>query len=118
MKSLFLSAFVFFFALAATAQKTIYDANAEQRTVTSFHAVHISNAIDVFISQGNEENLAVSAANKSDLEHIKTKVENGVLKIWFEENKKWWGSNKKLKAYIAVKNLDELHVSGACDVKI
>ena len=118
MKSLFLFLLTAFIATAAGAQKTVYDANAEQRTVGSFHAIHISNAFDVYITQGNEESLAVSASSKEDLQRIETKVENGVLKIRYNESKKWWGSNKKLRAYIAVKNLDELRAGGACDVKI
>jgi hypothetical protein len=105
-------------ATTAGAQKTVYDQNAQQRTVGSFHAIHLSNAFEVFITQGNEETVAVSAANKEDLERIKTTVENGVLKIRFDEPKKWLGGNKKLKAYIAVKNLDELRAGGACEVKI
>jgi len=118
MKSLFLFLLTAFMATAAGAQKTIYDANAEPRTVGAFHAIHISNAFDVYITQGNEESLAVSASSKDDLARIETKVENGVLRIRYNESKKWWNSNKKLKAYIAVKNLDDLRAGGACDVKI
>src|SRR5439155_26607366 len=106
------------FGTTSGAKQTVYDKNAQQRTVSSLHAIHISNAFDVFITQGSEESLAVSAANKEDLERIETSVENGVLKIRYKEQKKWWGSNKKLKAYIAVKNLDELRASGACGVTI
>lgn len=118
MKSAFSFLFAVLLATAGQAQKTVYDANAEPRTVTSFHAITISNAFDVIITQGSEESLAVSAATKEDLERIETKVENGVLKIRYDENKKWWKGNKKLKAYIALKNLDALHVSGACEIKI
>ena len=118
MKHLFSLLFIVLFATAARAQKTVYDANAEPRTVSSFHAIQISNSFDVVITQGNEESLAVSAENKDDLSRIETKVENGVLKIRYDEPKKWWRGNKKLKAYIAVKNLDELRASGACGIKV
>lgn len=118
MKHIFLFLLIAAFAKGANAQKTVYDQNAEPRTVSSFHAIQVSNSFDVYITQGNEESVAVSAANKDDISRIETKVENGVLKIRYNEQKKWWGSNKKLRAYIAVKNLDELRAGGACDVKV
>jgi hypothetical protein len=118
MKSFFLFILAAVTTTAALAQKTIYDANAEQRTVGSFHAVHLSNDFDVFITQGTDEKVAVSASSKEDLARIETIVENGVLRIRYNEPKKLWGSNKKLRAYIALKNIDELRASGACDVKI
>lgn len=118
MKSLFLFLLTAFVATAAGAQKTVYDANAEKRNVGSFHAIQITNAFDVVITQGNEESVAVSAASKDDIQRVETKVEDGVLKIRYNDSKKWWGNNKKLKAYIAVKNLDALHASGASGIKI
>jgi len=118
MKAIFLFFFAALLINGANAQKTVYDANAEPRTVGSFHAIQISNAFEVFITQSGDESLAVSASSKEDLQRIETKVEDGVLKIRFDESKKWWGGSKKLKAYIAVKNLDNLRASGACEIKI
>jgi len=54
------------------------------------------------------------------MEKIKTIVENGVLKIWFEWKSNLrmdWG-NRKLKAYVSFKNLDRLHASGGSDVNV
>ena len=48
--------------LAGAQDKVIYDANAQKREVGSFHSVHVSHGIDLFISQSNEEGLVVSAA--------------------------------------------------------
>ncbi len=118
MKPLFLFAAFSLAVLGAAAQKTVYDANAEVRPVTAFHAVHISHAFEVVITQGSEEALAVSSSNKEDLQYIRTAVENGVLKIWQADDKKWWPKNRKLKAYISVKNLDHIRASGATDIKI
>jgi Putative auto-transporter adhesin, head GIN domain len=102
----------------ASAQKIVNDPNAEVRTVSSFHALHVSNSFDVILTQGPEEGLAVSANSKEDMASIKTVVEKGVLRIWFDEKNKWWPKNRKLKAYVSVKNLDELKCSGSPDVKI
>jgi hypothetical protein len=100
------------------AQKVINDANAEPRTVSSFHAIHISNAFTVTITQSNEEKLVVSANEKEYLAYIVTKVENGVLYISYEEKNKWWPKNRKLRAYLSVQNINEIKASGASDIKI
>lgn len=99
------------------AQK-INDPNVELRTLSgSFHAIEVSNAIDLYLSQSDQEALAVSASQVEHRNRIKTRVENGVLKIWYENDGKFWkGNNKKLKAYVSFKNIDRLQSSGASDV--
>ena len=107
-------------SVALFAQKTINDPNAEARTVGSFHAIRISNSFDVYISQGSEDAVAISASTPEYKAKIMTKVENGVLIIRFEDDKKFWkgwnSDKQKLKAYISIKKIDKLDVSGACDV--
>ena len=102
------------------AQKTINDPNAEPRNLSGFHAIKISNAFTVYISQGNEDAVAISASKAEYKAKIITKVENGVLIIRFDEDKKFWkgwnGDKQKLTAYISIKKIDRLDVSGACDV--
>lgn len=101
------------------AQKTINDANAEVRQVASFHSIHVSNAFEVWVSQGSTEALAVSANDKEDVELIETEVKNGVLRIRLKEGKKgWWTRGRKLRAYVSVKTLDQIVVSGASDMHI
>lgn len=108
------------FAIGVQAQKTINDPNAEVRNVSGFHAIRISNAIDLYISQSGTEAVAVSASEEKYRDRIKTTVENGVLRIWLDNDgwKLWNTGNKKLKAYVSVKELDKLTASGACDVMI
>jgi len=102
------------------AQRTINDPNAEPRNLSGFHAIKISNAFTVYISQGNEDAVAISASKAEYREKIITKVENGVLIVKFDDDKKFWknwnGDKQKLKAYISIKKIDRLNVSGACDV--
>src|SRR5438552_782548 len=85
------------------AQKTINDPNAESRNLNGFHAIKISNAFTVYITQGNEDAVAISASKTEYKEKIITKVENGVLIIRFDDDKKFWrgwnGDKQKLKAY-------------------
>ena len=100
--------------------QTINDANAEPRNLSGFHVIKISNAFTVYISQGNEDAVAISASKAEYREKIITKVENGVLIIRFDEDKNFWkgwnGDKQKLTAYISIKKIDRLDVSGACDV--
>jgi hypothetical protein len=104
----------------ATAQKTIVnDANAEKRNVPGFTGITVSGGIDIYLNQGNEDGIAVSAAEPKYRDRIKTEVKDGMLKIWYESEGVSWGSgNKKLRAYISFKNINQLHASGSSDVYI
>ncbi len=122
MKKQFLLFAVFSLLLTATyAQKIVKDANAVARDVKGYHAIEISNGIDLYLTQGNEEAVAVSAAKDDDRDKIVTKVEAGVLKIYYEKNERGWGiswGNKKMKAYVSVKTIDGLSASGGADVSV
>lgn len=103
------------------AQKTIRDANAQSRNgLKNFHAVQVSGGIDLYLTQSAEEAVAVSASSNEYRDKIITEVVDGVLKIYYEKNSGWnWGSNsgnKKLKAYVSVKNIDKISASGGSDV--
>ncbi|WP_028789106.1 head GIN domain-containing protein [Terrimonas ferruginea] len=100
----------------ALAQQTINDPNAEIRAAKGFHAIEVSNAFDVYLTQGNEEGVAVSTTDQRYKENIQVEVKGGVLVIRYTHKGKW--VNQKLKAYISFKNLDRLTISGACDVYV
>ena len=103
-------------ACAQTPKKMVYDGAAEDRNLSGFTVINLSNAFDVYISQGNSDAVAVAANDASATKNIKTHISGGVLYISFDQ--KGWGSwkNNKLKAYITVKDLQKLTVSGACNV--
>ena len=105
---------------AAQDVTVINDKNAEPRKVSAFHGIRVSNAFDVIIKQGNEEAVVVSASEEKYRSRIKTEVVDGILRITYDNESmwKWNGENKKLRAYISVKNIDKLDISGATDVKI
>jgi len=109
----------FVLAFSAAAQISINDANAEVRTVKNFHAIRVSSGIQLTLVQGKEEAVAVSAVSEEYRNNIKTVVEDGVLKIQYD-NKGWKGNrgDKKLKAYVSVINVDDIHVSSGASVKI
>ncbi|MEP6700159.1 MAG: head GIN domain-containing protein [Bacteroidota bacterium] len=122
MKKLLLS----FFVIAITgnivlAQKAINDPNAEKRTVSSFHGIDVATGIELTLTEGSGEEVAVSASSTEFRDKIITKVDNGILKIYYETklgsvNKK--KESKDLKAYVSYKTLDMLNANTGAEVKI
>lgn len=103
------------------AQKTINDANAEKRTVGSFHGIDVATGIELTLTKGTTEEVAVSASETQFRDKIVTEVVNGILQIHYETksgaiNKK--NENKRLKAYVSYKSLDLLHVTTGAEVKV
>lgn len=94
--------------------KVIYDPNVVKRPVESFHAIIVSDGIDLYLSQGGQEVLAVSANEVGHRDRIKTVVENGELKIYLEQGWNW--KFKKLRAYVSVKEITKLKASGGSDI--
>ncbi len=118
MKKIFAGIFMMAMVSVAAAQKTIVnDANAEKRELPAFSGISVSSAINIYISQGDEDGVAVSASEIKYRDRIKTEVKEGILSISYNnEGMHWASGNKKLKAYISFKNINKLTASGACDV--
>lgn len=123
--TLLLSAFILV-ALASQAQsedhnpKAINDPHAQKRSAQGFHGIHISSGIDLYLSQGSEEAVAVSAEDAEVRDRIRVEVVNGILDIYLEDHGLHWGSwhNRHLKAYVSCKVIDQLHASGGSDVYV
>ena len=96
----------------------VNDPNAEVREAKNFHGIDLSSAFDVYLSQSNEEAVAVSASETKFRDRIKVEVKNGILHIGYGDGPRLGRGNKKLKAYISFKQIDKLTISGACDVFI
>ena len=95
-------------------ETVINDANAAVRNVTAFSSIKVSGDIDVYLSQGEDYSLAVSASEEKYRDNIKTEVKNGVLVISYKNDhfSRNYG-NKNLRAYISFKALESLEGSGA-----
>jgi len=119
MKNL-IAAFLILLSSGAIAQDAmINDKNAQVRNVSGFNAIRISGSIDVYLTQGNSEAVAVSASEEKFRDRIKTEVVNGTLKIYYDNEKfNLTTANRKLRAYVSVKEINRLEVSGASDLKI
>jgi hypothetical protein len=121
MKNTCLLFFAALLTISAVAQdKVVNDANAQKRTVPTFHAISVSGGVDLFLTQSTSEAVAVSANKLEDRDRIKTEVVDGVLKIYYDAPMGFTFSftSRKLKAYVSVKNIDELRASGGSDVDV
>ena len=122
MKNIFLSLLLLAGLVTTSfAQKTINDANAEKRTVGSFHGIDVATGIELTLTKGTTEEVAVSASEKEFRDKIVTEVVNGILKIHYETktgaiNRK--NESKNLKAYVSYKSLDLLYVTTGAEVNI
>jgi Putative auto-transporter adhesin, head GIN domain len=116
MKKIFSTLALIVFSVAMQAQ--INDENAQVRQASGYHGINVSSAFNVYLSQSNEEAVAVSAASVKDRDMITVEVKEGILYIGLSKAWKWSNGNKKLRAYISFKQLDKLNISGACDVFI
>ncbi len=122
MKNLTLLTVFMLAGLLAFAQdsKVINDPNAQKRSVGDFHGIRIGGGIDLFLTQGSEEAVAVSANDKEYRDRIVTEVRDGILHIYLDDKFHWnWNrGNLKLKAYVSCKVLDELRASGGTNIQI
>ena len=107
MKKLFLSLVTLITVAAFAQDKTVIaDANAQKRTINaSFTGINVSDGVDLYLTQGSEESVAVSASEEKYMERFKTEVENGTLKIYFDNKGLNWAVNdkRKIKANVTFK---------------
>jgi hypothetical protein len=116
-KLIFAIPFLFSVVLLSAQNTVINDSHAEPRTVSSFTAIEVASGIHLVIKQGNENAVAVSASTPEIRSRLKTEVENGKLKIYFDSY--GWHNNttkKELKAYVSFKDLEELNAHSGAQV--
>jgi hypothetical protein len=80
--------------------------------VSDFHGIDVSHGFDVVLVQGNSEGLTLTV-QENLLEYITVKVEQGMLKIYSDNN---INPTQPMKARITFKNINKLDVSGGGDV--
>jgi len=103
--------------ISLNAQKTINDPNAQVRSVSGYHGVAVSGSIELFLTQGNEESVVISADDTNLRDKVITEVDDGVLRIYLERSKNKiqidWPNQKKIRAYVSVKDIDYISSSGS-----
>jgi hypothetical protein len=98
------------------AQKTVNDPNAQVRSVSGYHGVSVSGSVELFLTQGNEESVVISADDTNVRDKVITEVDNGILRIYLERKNKVqidWPNKNKIRAYVSVKDIDYLSSSGS-----
>lgn len=121
MKNILTSFFSLLIGVSMMAQGTYNDANAEVREIKGFRGVKVATGIQLIVTQGNTEAVAISAPSQEDRNNIKTEVKNGILCINYDYNvwKLLRGKvHKNLKAYVSIVNVDVLDVSSGASMKI
>jgi uncharacterized protein YaiE (UPF0345 family) len=123
MKKIMVFGLVLFAFVAQAQNKTgvIYDENVQVRKLPSFSAIRVSNAIDLYLTQSNKTEVAVSANTIEYRDRIITEVVGGTLIIRMENNRSWWNwkdGDHKTKAYVSVKELNAIAGSGATNIHI
>jgi hypothetical protein len=123
MKGIFrLAGFVWMLSLAnfalAQDKKVINDKNAQERKLDGFDKIDVSGAIELYISQGPETKVVISAKNAEDVEEIETEVRNGTLYIHYKHDKSWWSNQwntmgRSLRAYVSAPEIRALTSSGS-----
>src|SRR5258705_6408234 len=108
MKKLYVLILGLMVSMVIRAQQ-VNDPNAEIREAKNYHGIKVSSAFDVYLTQSNEEAVAVSASEDKFRERIKVEVKEGILHVWYDNEGKWNTGNKKLKAYISFKEIDKLN---------
>jgi hypothetical protein len=121
MKRIFLALLLLTGSYIVSKAQQINDGNAEKRNVGSFHGIEVGTGVQLFLTQGNAEEVAVSASSTEFRDKLVTEVVNGILKIHYDSktgsvNKK--KESKELKAYVSYKVLDLLDASTGAGVKI
>lgn len=86
---------------------------SEVRDVSGFDRLRVSSGIDVVIRQGDMESLEVEADDNL-MEHIRTEVVDGTLKIHTDKNIR---RAKRKVAYLEYRDITDIRISSAGDVK-
>ena len=121
MKKFALLTVVVLAAVGASAQnpKVINDPRAQKRTVGDFHGIKVGGGFEVYLSQGNDEAVAVSADDPEIRSRIVTEVKDGILHIHLDNNGFHWNwHNHKLKAYVSCKTMDQVRSAGGATIHI
>lgn len=108
MKKILLVTLVSMMALSS------YSQDKEERKLGNFDEVKVSNAINLYLKQGNETK-AVVEADGIDLDQVITEVSGGRLRVFIRKNRNFRRSIH-VKVYLTFKSLTSISASSASDV--
>ena len=111
-----LSTISLFVLAAGLTAKTIGSGNVttQPRNVSGFHAVDLLSSGSVIVTQGDTEGLVIEAEDNI-IPLVETKVADGTLRIGFKSGEEIHPT-KKVLFRLAVKNMDNVKISGSGDI--
>jgi len=112
---IFLFCLIFFGTFSFSSKAGESSAVTQERKAEPFHAIEVSTGIDLYLTQGESEKITVEASHDI-IDNLKTKVENGVLKIYMEK-KIFWKWDITQKVYVTFRDIDMLDASSGSDVE-
>src|SRR5579859_4034631 len=86
----------------------------ETRSLGSFRAIKVSQAIDAYLKKGDKESARVEITGGSPSDVI-TEVEGSSLRIKMRDSHKFW-NHVNVKVYVTYVNLDKISASSASSV--
>lgn len=109
------------FMVAAIGINTTSAGNSDEteiRKVKNFKAIKVSTGIDLYLTMGDTEKVKI-VADDDIIDNLKTEVKDGTLHIYMKQNNwfNWSRGNKTRKAYVTVKQLEEIRASSGSDVR-
>lgn len=112
---------IFLLLLACMLQASGFAQTKQTRKPGNFEAIRAGGAVNVFLRQGNQTSVVVEASEEVQ-KYVVTEVENGVLKIYRDQDFSWRdlignSSEGKINVYVTCPRLKALTVSGASSVK-
>jgi len=85
----------------------------QDRSINSFNQLHVSGSFELFINQGDQEELQLKMDNNLTA-YISSKIKDSTLEIWSTENLK---SNNPIQIYVTVNNINNITTSGAVEIE-
>lgn len=86
----------------------------EARNVSEFTGINASGSFEIIVTKGNSVSLHIEA-DEEIMQYIHSKVQGGVLQLYIDNNKKT-KNIKILRAFVVMKNLEQVTLSGACSL--
>ena len=91
----------------------------EKRDVSAFSAIDASSMFTITVTKGDVESLTITA-DEELMPYLKSEVKNGVLKLYYQENKQ--NRRKQYKSspevHITMKQLQKVDLSGSCRLTV
>lgn len=84
----------------------------ENHTVSGFTGIDASSAFDITVTKGDIETFAIEADDEV-MPYVRSEIKNGVLRLYLDKRV---DNIKTLKATVMMKNLDNVSLSGFCQL--